>query len=162
MAASPPGRSQRSGGGGRAAEARKRHFVSCAWAAEVYSANTVGYTRVAVNGLSLLGSQFVEVGTEAALDINEVVLPAADLPGMDMDTGSFQTTLQMWDGSSYTTYGLLGVGQGEEWVSAKVKKWVFPNGMGNGSLLQWIILLTLRFLQDKASGFRPPEPARLR
>ena len=33
---------------------------------------------------------------------------------MDMDTGSFQTTLQMWDGSSYTTYGLLGVGQGEE------------------------------------------------
>ena len=69
---------------------------------------------MAVNGLSLLGSQFVEVSTEAALDINEVVLPAADLPGMDMDTGSFQTTLQMWDGSSYTTYGLLGVGQGEE------------------------------------------------
>ena len=102
-------------------------------------------------GLNLISCSYPK-----AINIQDVVA-SADLPGMDMDTGSFQTTLQMWDGSSYTTYGLLGVGQGEE--SAKVKKWVFPNGMENGSLLQWIILLTLRFLQDKASGFRPLAPA---
>ena len=88
--------------------------ASCAWAAEVYSANTVGYTRVAVNsGLNLLGSQFVEVGTDAALDINEVVLPAAEVPGLN-ENYEFQTLLQTWDGSAYAIYGYCADSQGTE------------------------------------------------
>ena len=68
---------------------------------------------MAVNsGLNLLGSQFVEVGTEAALDINDLVTPSADLAGMT-DSYEFQTFLMTWDGANYVTYGYCGEGQGE-------------------------------------------------
>ena len=69
---------------------------------------------MAVNsGLNLLGSQFVEVGTDAALDINEVVLPAAEVAGLN-ENYEFQTTLQTWDGANYATYGWCAAGQGTE------------------------------------------------
>ena len=68
---------------------------------------------MAVNsGLNLLGSQFVEVGTNEALDINDIVLPAADIPGVKDDYSGFDTTLQVWNGSSYTAYGYCAPGQG--------------------------------------------------
>ena len=89
-------------------------FLRVGSGAEVYSANTVGYTRVAVNsGLNLLGSQFVEVGTDAALDINEVVLPAAEVAGLN-ENYEFQTLLQTWDGTAYAIYGYCADGQGTE------------------------------------------------
>ena len=100
--------------------------ASCAWAAEVYSANTIGYTRVAVNsGLNLLGSQFVEVGTDAAAGINDIVIASADLPGMDLDSFEFQTFLMTWTGAGYTSYYLIGAGQGELLGDASLDgKWV--------------------------------------
>ena len=86
---------------------------------------------MAVNsGLNLLGSQFVEVGTDAALDINDLVTPSADLPGLNGDY-VFQTGLMTWNGSSYTTYGYCADGQGTELfgVSEWDGKWL-TNDMG--------------------------------
>ena len=106
--------------------------ASCAWAAEVYSANTVGYTRVAVNpGFNLVGAQFVEVGTDSSAAINNLVVASADLPGINSSYTGFDTTLQVWTGLGYTTYGLLAVGQGEavqmpDWDG----KWLLSNMTG--------------------------------
>ena len=82
---------------------------------------------MAVNsGLNLLGSQFVEVGTEG---INALVLPSAEVPGLNADY-AFQTTLMTWNGSSYTIYGYCAAGQGTDMfgVSEWDGKWI-SNGM---------------------------------
>ena len=85
---------------------------------------------MAVNsGLNLLGSQFVEVGTDTDADINALVLPSAEVPGLNADY-AFQTTLMTWNGSSYTIYGYCAAGQGTDMfgVSEWDGKWI-SNGM---------------------------------
>ncbi len=83
----------------------------CACAAEVYSSNIVGYQKVNLNeGLNLVGSQFVNVGDEAALDINKV-LETTDLPGLD-ENAMYQSTLMVWNGNEYVTYGWLDADDG--------------------------------------------------
>ena len=81
--------------------------ASCAWAAEVYSENVVGYTKVTVKpGLNLLASSFVQVGSGEAADVNEAV-KVSGLPGLTEDMSEFATTLKVWTGIGYKTYGYL-------------------------------------------------------
>ena len=88
--------------------------ASCAWAAEVYSANTVGYTRVAVNsGLNLLGSSFVQVGSGEALDINDAI-KVSELPGLTDDFSDFATMVKLWTGTGYRTYGYVTAEQAND------------------------------------------------
>ena len=102
----------------------------CACAAEVYSSNIVGYQKVNLNeGLNLVGSQFVNVGDEAALDINKV-LETTDLPGLD-ESLAFQSSLKVWTGSMYTEYGWCDADDGTnngmpEWDS----KWLMSDLSG--------------------------------
>ena len=82
-----------------------------AFAADVYSSNIVGYTKVAVSaGLNLLGSQFVNVGDNAALGISELV-QSDDLAGLTEDV-AFQTELKVWIGNGYETYGWMDADDG--------------------------------------------------
>ena len=79
-------------------------------------------------GNNLLGAQFVEVGTDAAAGINDIVIASADLPGMDLDSLVFQTSLKTWTGTGYTSYYLVGAGQGELLGDASLDgKWVDGN-----------------------------------
>ena len=97
----------------------------CAWAAEVYSANTVGYTKVTVNsGLNLLGSSFVQVGTGEALDINDAI-KVSGLPGLNETMERFLTTVLAWTGTSYDTYGFITEEEAiaNEWPEAS-NKWL--------------------------------------
>ena len=99
--------------------------ASCAWAAEVYSDNIVGYTKITVNpGLNLLGSSFVQVGSGEALDINDAIKNNG-LPGLDENMERFLTTIRLWTGSSYDTYGFLTEAEAiaNEWPEA-ANKWL--------------------------------------
>ena len=75
-------------------------------AADVASANVVGYTKIQLNeGYNLIGSQFLNVGGQIK-DINDFIVDGSGLLGLD-DEGMYQTTMRVWDGSSYTYYGWL-------------------------------------------------------
>ena len=102
--------------------------ASCAWAAEVYSENVVGYTKVTVKpGLNLLGSSFVQVGSGEALDINEAIKNNG-LPGLTEDMSYFNTTVRLWTGNGYDTYGFITEEEAvaNEWPEA-ADKWLLED-----------------------------------
>lgn len=102
--------------------------ASCAWAAEVYSENVVGYTKVTVNpGFNLLGSSFVQVGSGEALDINEAIKNNG-LPGLTEDMSYFNTTVRLWTGNGYDTYGFITEEEAvaNEWPEAS-NKWLLED-----------------------------------
>ena len=83
---------------------------------------------MAVNsGLNLLGSQFVEVGTDAALDINEAIQNNG-LPGLTEDGSDFSTKVLVWTGNGYRTYGFLTEEEAiaNEWPEA-ADKWLLED-----------------------------------
>ena len=89
--------------------------ASCAWAAEVYSENVVGYTKVTVQpGFNLLGSSFVQVGSGEALDISDAV-KVSGLNGLDEGLEKFVTTLKVWTGTSYDAYGYVNAEEAAAW-----------------------------------------------
>ena len=84
-----------------------------ATAAEVYSSNVVGYSKVAIqSGFNLIGSQYVSIGSNTDFDVNEL-MTSQDLPGLDASF-AFQTVLKVWNGGGYYTYGYCADGQGTE------------------------------------------------
>ena len=102
--------------------------ASCAWAAEVYSENVVGYTKVTVQpGFNLLGSSFVQVGTGEAADINDAIKNNG-LPGLNEDFSDFATTVMTWTGSGYKTYGYVTAEQAND------ENWLWPE-----SANMWIL-----------------------
>ena len=96
--------------------------ASCAWAAEV------GYTKVTVNpGLNLLGSSFVQVGSGEALDINDAV-KVSGLNGLDEALEKFVTTVRLWTGTSYDTYGYVNADEAAAWEwSEAADKWLLED-----------------------------------
>ena len=102
--------------------------ASCAWAAEVYSENVVGYTKVTVQpGFNLLGSSFVQVGSGEALDINEAIQNNG-LPGLNADFSDFDTSVRLWTGTGYDTYGFVTAEQAND------ENWLWPE-----SANMWIL-----------------------
>ncbi len=83
-----------------------------AQAADIYSANVVGYTKVDLKeGYNMLASQFVNLGDEASFDINDVIIEGGFV-GYDTETFEFNSKILLWSGTGYTTYGWVGEGQG--------------------------------------------------
>ena len=81
--------------------------IGPAWAADVVSSNVVGYNRVTLaSGYSLLGSQFLLVGGQTA-DMSQL-MSSVSLTGMDVDSGTFNSELMLWNGVGYDTYGWSG------------------------------------------------------
>ena len=86
-------------------------LLAPAWAAEVVSSNIVGYNKVTLQkGLNLVGSQFLNIGA-GVQDIQDISA-ANTLPGIS-DAGVFQTTLRVWTGNGYTTYGWSDADDGD-------------------------------------------------
>ena len=82
-------------------------------AAEVVSSNIVGYNKVTLtSGYNLIGSQFVNIGQDTQ-DINELFPGSNTLPGLDAN-GDFQSTLLVWSGSGYATYGWMNATDGTD------------------------------------------------
>lgn len=80
-------------------------------AAEVGSQNVVGYAKIDLaEGFNLIGSQFLEVGATTK-DVNEFIYDGSALLGLD-DGGEYQTTMRVWTGNGYTTYGWLDADDG--------------------------------------------------
>ena len=72
-------------------------------AADVVSSNIVGYNKVTLTGgYELLGSQFLNIGQE--VQTMSELMPTTPLAGMTTSF-AFQTTLRIWDGTGYDTYG---------------------------------------------------------
>ena len=80
-------------------------------AADVTSANVVGYAKIdLISGFNLIGSQFLNVGSTIK-DINEFIIDGSDLLGVD-ENWSYQTTMRVWTGSGYTYYGWFDADDG--------------------------------------------------
>lgn len=80
-------------------------------AAEVGSQNVVGYAKIDLaEGLNMIGSQFLNVGATTK-DVNDFIIDGTALPGLS-DEGAYQTTLRVWTGAGYTTYGWLDADDG--------------------------------------------------
>lgn len=75
----------------------------------------------------MLGSSFVQVGTGEALDINDAIKNNG-LPGLTEDMSEFATTVRLWTGSGYDTYGFLTEEEAvaNEWPEAS-NKWLLSN-----------------------------------
>ena len=89
------------------------------------SSNIVGYNKLTLNaGFNLIGSQFLNIG-QTEQDINEFANNNT-LPGLDEEF-EFQTTLRVWNGVGYTTYGWYADGDGSnpemDWPEADAK-WI--------------------------------------
>ena len=89
------------------------------------SSNIVGYNKVTLSaGFNLIGSQFLNIG-QGTQDINEFANNNT-LPGLD-DEYEFQSTLRVWNGVGYTTYGWYADGDGSDpemdWPEADAK-WI--------------------------------------
>ena len=85
-----------------------------AGAAEVYSANVVGYTKLTLQpGLNMLATQFVDVGYP---DISVQKVDGAELLGFNWDTEDVNTTLRTWNSTQqgYVTYAWFGVTDGTD------------------------------------------------
>ena len=80
------------------------------------------------NEFTMVGAQFVNVGGESK-DINDLFSAEGNsLPGMT-DDGDFQTTLLVWTGTGYDTYGWADADDGtnNEWEEAN-SKWLLYDG----------------------------------
>ena len=74
------------------------------------------------NEFTMIGAQFAMVGGESK-DINEL-FAANSLPGMDAN-GEFQTTILVWDGVGYDTYGWMDADDGtNNEMPAWDSKWI--------------------------------------
>ncbi len=79
-------------------------------AADVVSSNIVGYDKLTLSvGPTIIAAQFNNVGGEAK-DIQEL-FDSNTLPGLN-SSFQFQTKLQVWAGTGYTTYGWSADGDG--------------------------------------------------
>ena len=72
----------------------------------------------------MLGSSFVQVGSGEALDINEAIKNNG-LPGLNEAMDYFATTIRLWTGTGYRTYGYITAEEAElnEWPEA-ANKWL--------------------------------------
>jgi len=78
-----------------------------AWGADVVSSNIVGYEKISLSeGFNMIGVQFNTVGG-GTLDLATVGQLAATMPGFDED-GNYDTTMRVWNGNGYDTYGWSG------------------------------------------------------
>ena len=98
-----------------------------AWGAEVVSSNIVGYNKITLSdNLTMVASQFKNVGA-GAKDIQEFFSDNS-LPGFDMTAFAFQSTLQVWEGTGYTTYYWAADGDGDLLGDSSLnKKWLDEN-----------------------------------
>ena len=88
-------------------------------AAEVGSQNVVGYAKIDLaEGFNLIGSQFLEVGATVK-DVNDFIYDGSALLGLD-DEWAYQTTMLVWTGTGYTTYGWL---DGEDGTNNEMPEW---------------------------------------
>ena len=74
----------------------------------------------------MLGSSFVQVGSGEALDINDAIKNNG-LPGLNADFSDFDTSIRLWTGSSYDTYGFVSADQAndENWLwPESAEKWI--------------------------------------
>ena len=92
-----------------------KSFAQGAGAAQAYSQNTVGYTKITIKpGNNLISAQFVPVSKNSIDDLT-AVLDATNLPGANPDTGVGVARLQKWTGLGYTTYEWAGDILADEW-----------------------------------------------
>ena len=95
-------------------------------ATEVPSANVVGYAKIDIKeGFNLIGSQFLNVGGTVK-DVNDFIV-ATDLGGLK-ENWEFTTTMRVWTGTGYRTYGWMDAEDGTnnempEWDST----WLLNN-----------------------------------
>ena len=88
-------------------------------AAEVGSQNVVGYAKIDLaEGFNLIGSQFLEVGATVK-DVNDFIYDGSALLGLD-DEWAYQTTMRVWTGTGYVTYGWL---DGEDGTNNEMPEW---------------------------------------
>ena len=78
-------------------------------------------------GFNLIGSQFLNVGATVK-DVNDFIVDGSNLLGLDAE-GAFQTTMRVWTGNGYDTYGWLDLDDGTandmpEWNNS----WVLYDG----------------------------------
>ena len=87
------------------------------------SSNIVGYNKIQLSsGYNLIGTQFVQIGQQAK-DIQQLA-ESTTLPGLD-DESAFQTTLRLWNGRGYDTFGWLDADDGTaNEVPAWNSKWL--------------------------------------
>ena len=62
----------------------------------------------------MLGSSFVQVGSGEALDISDAV-KVSGLNGLDEGLENFVTTIMVWTGNGYDTYGYVNKAEAEAW-----------------------------------------------
>ena len=62
----------------------------------------------------MLGSSFVQVGSGEALDISDAV-KVSGLNGLDEGLENFVTTIMVWTGTSYDTYGYVNAEEAAAW-----------------------------------------------
>lgn len=95
------------GGPGGAALPRN-DSIAPAWAADVVSSNIVGYHKMELSsGLSILGTQFVEVGGDAI-----------SIQSMITDGAAMGDEILFFDGTSYETFPFDDVTFNENWEEA--------------------------------------------
>ena len=83
-----------------------------AWAADVVSSNIVGYEKITLaQGYNMIGVQFAEVGGSDKILSTVGELDSA-MDGVDED-GDYATTMRVWTGNGYKTYGWSGTGMSE-------------------------------------------------
>ena len=75
----------------------------------------------------MLGSSFVQVGSGEALDINEAIQNNG-LPGLNADFSDFDTSIRLWTGTGYDTYGYVTAEQADD------ENWLWPE-----SANMWIL-----------------------
>jgi len=76
-------------------------FAPGASAAQAFSQNIVGYTKVQLDsGFNLLGQQFVNVGDDTAFDIQNILI-SDNMPGITLGSISTKTELWIWNGIAY-------------------------------------------------------------
>lgn len=93
-------------------------------AAEVYSSNTVGYSKITIpaNGYTLVANPFVEVGTGDVIAINDMFAEDATV-GTAGSSDTTADTLLTWDGSGYVTYYLRAdASNGNHWRKSGERK----------------------------------------
>ena len=87
-------------------------IIAPAQAADVVSSNIVGYNKVSLNnGLTMVGVQFNEVGG-GDIPLTTIGVLNEGAEGFDED-GVYATTLRVWNGRGYATYGWAGTSPGE-------------------------------------------------
>ena len=75
----------------------------------------------------MLGSSFVQVGSGEALDINDAIKNNG-LPGLNADFSDFDTSIRLWTGTGYDTYGFVTAEQAND------ENWLWPE-----SANMWIL-----------------------